>query len=151
MEFILDPPIGVGDLKLGMSREEMGIALQQFGTPKPFARGGGALGWTVQRPATIFTYCDDDGRTDAIEFGSPRRSGTDSVLYRDIDLFELPVKDVLSRLEAAGIAVTEEENGYSFTALDLVLALWRNGEPTDEDGMPKYFEAALIARPGYYG
>lgn len=38
----------------------------------------------------------------------------------------------------------------SSTAHDVLLALWRDGEPIDATGLPAYFESALIARPGYY-
>lgn len=150
MDFILDPPTGVGALKIGMAREEMGLALEQFGTPIPFARGGSPLGWRLERPATIFTYCDGNDRTDAIEFATPGRRSNDHVLFRGIDLFRATVAEVLDHLNQEGVEITEREGGYTFAAMDLLLSLWRNGEPCGPDGMPKYFEAALIARPGYF-
>jgi hypothetical protein len=47
--------------------------------------------------------------------------------------------------------VLDKDDGCSFTAPDLLLALWRPFapyEPDDEDG--RYFQSVLVAEPGYY-
>jgi hypothetical protein len=106
----------------------------------------------VHRSATVFVYVGDDGRVDGVEFANPARGlpADDQVCFRGIDLFGGQVEDVVREIEASGTKLSVEERGYSFTAYDLVLALWRNGEPSDDQGMPLYFESALIAAPGYY-
>ena len=44
-----------------------------------------------------------------------------------------------------------EEDGHSFTAPDLLLALWRSVVPEDDDDPEgRHFESVLVARPGYY-
>jgi len=60
------------------------------------------------------------------------------------------VQEVVERLRAVGVSIEVRENGSSFVAGELLLALWRDGGPASPDDKPLYFEAALIAMPGYY-
>lgn len=80
----------------------------------------------VQRPATVFVSCNKAGLVEAVEFGSPSfgEPADDAVMFRDIDVFATPVRDVVTRLRAAGIKVEESEGGYSYTAPELLLAFW---------------------------
>ena len=80
-------------------------------------------------------------------FGAPAE---DEVRYHDIDVFGIPAAEVVSALRALGEFVEEREAGSSFVAPNLLLGLWRDGGPEGPDGEPLYFEAALIAKPGYY-
>lgn len=152
VRFELTPPDGVGPIRIGMTREDAKKALGEWGEPEPFGRGNSPPGWIVRRPATVFVYCDDSGLVDAVEFGSPGHGGRslDQVSYEGVDVFGQRALDVVAQLRALGVAVTEAESGYSFTAEDLLLAFWRDGDPYDSDDMPEFFAAALVARPGYY-
>ena len=79
-------------------------------------------------------------------------AGGDQVVFDDVDVFIDEADAAIAKLEAKGIRLTEDDDGYTTRAPDVLLALWRNGEPSDEStGRPLYFESALIARPGYYG
>lgn len=70
--------------------------------------------------------------------------------YDGLNIFQTPAAELVDAL-ALKTEVLEEENGHSFTAPNLLIALWRPTlpeGPDDDDG--KYFEAVLIAKPGYY-
>ena len=60
------------------------------------------------------------------------------------------MQEVVERLRAVGVSIEVRENGSSFVAGELLLALWRDGGPAGTDDKPLYFEAALVAMPGYY-
>jgi hypothetical protein len=73
-------------------------------------------------------------------------------MFENVDLFVDPADVVVANLNAKGHGITHEENGFASTVPDVLLALWRDGEPRDEStGLPLYFESAMVARPGYYG
>jgi hypothetical protein len=73
-------------------------------------------------------------------------------MFENVDLFVDPADVVVASLSANGHAITHEQDGFTSTLPDVLLALWRDGEPRDEStGLPLYFESALIARPGYHG
>ena len=94
-------------------------------------------------------YLDADDRVEAIEFG--RADDTDdAVTYDGLDVFTMPAADLVAELRRH-TPVHEEEDGHSYTAPELLLAFWRPTTPEtpdDEDG--RFFESALLARPGYY-
>jgi hypothetical protein len=150
--FDLEPPRGVGPLLIGMTRTEALEVLRTWGEPEPFQRTAqDSLGWLVRRVATTFVYCDSCGIVEAIEFGSPGRGvvAGDRVMYRGIDLFATRAREVLQSLCLLGVEMYESERGSAFTAPDILLALWRYGEPYGEDGLPEFFESVLMAQPGY--
>lgn len=152
-------PEGVGPLRLGVSREQAGLELADWGQPRKFTRGVGFdredSDWMLSRSgATVFAYCDDGGSVDAIEFASPGHgvAGEDVVLFDDIDVFIEPADVVLDRLRSKGYRIVDREGRYSSDLPDVLLSLWRDGEPSDKaTGLPLYFESVLIARPGYGG
>jgi hypothetical protein len=152
-------PEGVGPLRLGVSREQAGLDLAAWGQPRKFTRGVGFdredSDWMVSRSgATIFVYCDEHGDVDAIEFGSPGHgvAGDDVVVFDDIDVFVEPADTVLGRLRVKGYRIVDRERGYSSDLPEVMLSLWRDGDPSDETtGLPLYFESVLVARPGYCG
>lgn len=138
-----------------MSREDATQVVATWGQCRPFRRSTESNeGLAVQRVATtVFVYCDDSGCVEAIEFSSPGHGveSEDQIVFEEIDLFVDMANAVLDRLRKVGLHVVDHENGISSTAHDVLLALWRDGEPIDDaTGLPAYFESALIARPGYY-
>jgi hypothetical protein len=157
MRFDLDPPYGVGALRIGMTREEARKALETLGQCRPFARHNSPPGWLVDRgrsgngTTAIFAYCDASGQVNAIEFGTPGfgTPAEDEIVYRDIDVFRSPVAEVVAAIRRLGEIVDEEEAASSFVAPNVLLALWRDGGPRGRDGRQLYFESAFIARPGY--
>ena len=136
-----------------MTREEARAALLRLGEPVAFSRTvDSPPGWIIQRNATVFVYCDQAGLVDSIEFGTTGygEESEDQVLFGDLDLFSTPVTEVLARLRSDGHRIEESESGLSHTLPDLLLGLWRDGGPEDADGLPRFYESALIAAPGYY-
>ncbi|MEV0809526.1 hypothetical protein [Micromonospora sp. NPDC050200] len=149
MEFVLDPPHGIGPLRLGMTAEEARAALETLGPLTPTAFGELAqhlpsgLGFSVG-----FGVGPARDRVNAIEVWRPHER--DVVRFRDVDVFGLPALEVVERLRChVDLAPNEDDDG--FTARDLYLALWRpfaaDDDPDEEQG--HFFQSVLLARPGY--
>lgn len=145
---------GCGAVCLGMARQAAGLALESWGECTPFRRGFGNEGWAVTRGTMMmFAYVDDIDRVNGIEFASPGRGvpADDHVVFDGVDLFADEADIVIANLKGRGWGVIESDDREEVTIPDVLLALWRFGEPEDEStGLPLYFESALIARPGYY-
>jgi hypothetical protein len=148
----LHPPLSAGPLKIAATGEDIVAAMRQFGEPQVFGRVAGERpGWCVHGPGGLFVsaYFDANDRAIAIELGRPTDPAI-SVTYDGIDIFRTPAVDVVAMLRRT-TTVLEKDDGCSFTAPDLLLALWRPFapyEPDDEDG--RYFQSVLVAEPGYY-
>lgn len=146
----LHPPETAGPLRIGATGHDTVDTLRQLGDPRAFCRTAGSRpAWAVHRPSglAIITYFDADDRVEAIEFGRPQRTDG-AVLYEGLDVFTTPAAGLIIQLRQHS-AVHEEEAGHSFTASNLLLALWRSvtpQSPDDQDG--RFFDSVLIARPG---
>ncbi|MBM0276024.1 hypothetical protein [Micromonospora tarensis] len=149
MEIVLDPPRGVGPLRLGMTADEARAALQTLGRLTPTAHGELAmhlpsgLGFSVG-----FGVGPTHGRVNAIEVWRPGER--DLVRYHDVDVFGLPAAAVVTRLRRhVDLVANEDDDG--FTARGLYLALWRpfaaDDDPDEEQGY--FFQSVFVARPGY--
>ncbi len=123
---------GLGPATLGMTRTEIGEILKTWGTPKAFSRGASEEpGLMLILPeVTIFAYCDQNGSVNAIELARPDDPDT-TVEFDHVDLSGSPADTVLAELQQRDHRVLVTENGYSATLPDVLLAFWRNGEPTD--------------------
>lgn len=150
MDFVLDPPRAAGPLRVGMSFDEAEQALRLiagYQPPRPgdrpnpgFAHYDSELSISVSR--------DRNGSVDAVEVYRPSRDVV--VLFRDIPIFNLPAEEVIERLSDI-TPIEVEDGGLRALATDLLLSLWRSVLPEgveDEDG--RYFEAVLVAAPGFY-
>jgi hypothetical protein len=120
------PNVGIGKVRLGMSREE--------------------AGWLCEAGMQI----DSSGNPPVVTFIQVAH-GTGAE-YRGVDLFDDPADDVvaaIARLERLDPAdYPPGKHSYLFPALNLIL--WR-GEVSDEPGDQGYtFQAASIHVPGYY-
>jgi len=149
MEFEIDPPRGVGPLRLGMTPDEARAALETLGPLTPSTQGALALNLPSGLGFSVgFGVGPTRDRVNAIEVWRPFER--DVVRYRDVDLFGLPAVEVVRRLgRYVGLAPNEDDNG--FTARELYLALWRpfasDDDPDDTQGY--FFQSAFVARPGY--
>ncbi|MGQ4599912.1 hypothetical protein [Nocardia sp. R6R-6] len=149
MEFVLDPPHGVGPLRLGMTPDEARAALETLGPLKPATHGEvalnlpGGLGFSVH-----FGAGPTGNKVNAIEVWSP--SEEDVVRYHSVDVFGLPALEVVERLRRH-IDLRENEDDDGFTSPERYLALWRpfaaDDDPDEAQGY--FFQSALVARPGY--
>ncbi|MGY0489489.1 hypothetical protein [Streptomyces sp. WG-D5] len=151
MEFVLDPPMGIGPLTIGMSRERADAALLSLRDLASISSSDRS-GQHVFRPSglMISVHCSA-GCLQAIELGRPAVA-TDIVRFRDVDVFGLPAAQVVRRLAEHTLIQEDEQDPASFTAPDLLLGLWRpfaaDDDPDEEQGY--YFNSVLVARPGYY-
>lgn len=152
MRFVLDPPHGVGNVRLGTSRSEVADVLRSYGEIEEFRRTPEAeLGWIVRAGGTtLFVYCDASGRVDGVEFARPADPLIDQVLLREINLCADPAGAVIDRLHQSGVDLRVDESGLAYTAQALLLGFWRHGGPEGPDGLPLYRESVLVARPDYY-
>jgi hypothetical protein len=150
MEFVLEPPVGVGPLRLGMTADEARSALQPLGRLAPESQGEFAL--TLPSGLRFSLGFGAAGptlnRVNAIELWRPCEH--DVVRYRDVDVFGLPAREVVERVRRHA-DLQEFESGCSFAALDLYLAFWRpfpaDDDPDEEQGY--FFQSVSIAQPGY--
>ncbi|MFH8477212.1 hypothetical protein [Streptomyces sp. NPDC018000] len=151
MNFELAPPIGVGPLHIGMSRREADSALQSLREPTDVSPSD-RPGQHIFRPSGLMISigCTRD-RLESVEFGRPSNS-SDAVLFRGIDVFALPAREVVRRMTALTTIAADPDDPASFVASDLLLSFWRpfeaDDEPDEEQGY--YFTTVLLARPGYY-
>ncbi|MBB2947660.1 hypothetical protein FB565_007431 [Actinoplanes lutulentus] len=147
MEFVLDPPHGVGPLRLGMTAEQARAALETLGPLSATAYGelalhrASGLGFSVG-----FGVGPTRDRVNAIEIWRPRED--DVVLFRDVDVFGLPALEVAARI-GRHLEILPQDDG--FASRDPYLALWRpfaaDDDPDETEGY--FFQSVLIARPGY--
>ncbi|MFE0177416.1 hypothetical protein ACFWZ2_34420 [Streptomyces sp. NPDC059002] len=151
MEFMLDPPLGIGPLAVGMPREQADAALLALRDPSSVSDSD-RPGQHIVRPSglMISIHCAG-GCLEAIELGRPT-TATDIVRFRDVDVFGLPATHVARRLGEHTAIHEDPEDPASFIAPDLLLSLWRpfaaDDEPDEEQGY--FFNSVLVARPGYY-
>jgi hypothetical protein len=151
MDFDLDPPRGVGPLRLGMPRAEANIALEQLRDVHELSPSDIA-GRHIFRPSGLMISigCQAD-RLIAVEFTRPQ-STIDRVRFQDVDLFTLSAREVIERLGALVRIEPNPDEPASVVAPDLLLSLWRafeaDDEPDEEQGY--YFNTVLVAQPGYY-
>ncbi|WP_406280304.1 hypothetical protein [Embleya sp. NBC_00896] len=151
MQIELDPPYGVGPIKIGMSMDEAEAALRELGgdlsgRTRGFAHFGTDL--------SIHVVSDKDGLVEAIELHRSEDDFADTVLCLGIDVFGTPVADV-TRLLGELTPIRVETEGASVVAPELLVALWQPflpGHADDDDvvGEGPYFRTALVAGPGYY-
>lgn len=151
MDLELDPPRGVGPLRIGMARVEANAALEQLREVDAVSASD-VSGRHIIRPSGLMVSigCMRD-RVQAVELSRPQ-TDADSVCFRGIDVFNLPARQVVERLRREIEIRQAEDDPASYCASELVLSLWRpfaaDDEPHAEQGY--YFSTVLVAAPGYY-
>lgn len=140
MKIDVSPLVGIGPVRLGMTREEVRAVL---GEPN-YAQGnreGFPLGLSVS-----FT---SDGR---VEFIESSRSDACVAYYCGVPVHGTPVEELIAHIsKSAEFDPNDPELGYSYIFKSLQLSLWRATvpeSPADEDG--RYFEAVGVGAPGYF-
>ncbi|MFC7218834.1 hypothetical protein ACFQLX_11725 [Streptomyces polyrhachis] len=151
MNFELVPPHGVGPLRIGMSRRDADIALESLRDLRDISTSDKA-GQHVFRPSGLMISigCMRD-QLEHVELGRPS-DASDVVCFRGIDVFGLPAREVVRQLSEVVAVVPAEDDPASFVASDLLLSFWRafEGDDDPDDVQGYYFNAVLLARPGYY-
>jgi hypothetical protein len=146
----LHPRFSAGPLDLAATGDEIIATMRQFGEPVVLCRvAGDRPGWGVEDPNGLFisAYFGADDRATAIQIGRPTNPVV-SVTYEGLDVFRTPAADLVEAL-GRRTRIRADEDGHSFTAPDLLLSLWRPAPEGPDDRERKYFEAVLIAKPGY--
>lgn len=141
--FQIQPGVGVGPVKLGMTRQEVHDA---FGEPESsYDEREGFLGG-------FFVDFDRTGRVEFIELAN---SVQFEALFEGKCLHQIPANEavrLVSRFDKHD--ETNREIGYSYIFLDLQLSLWRGTMPQqdqeDDDNDGRFFEAVGVAIPGYF-
>lgn len=154
MDFELEPPQRAGPFRIGDTADSATDAARHLGELIVVCRTAESSGgWAVHRPSglSIFIYFDDSDHLEAIEFGASPGTA-ERVMCKGLPIFDTPAEEVVQHLRRR-TTVTEspDERGYTFTATELQLGLWRGTvpeSPDDPDG--RYFESVLIAGPGYW-
>ncbi|MFI9781134.1 hypothetical protein ACIHCV_42055 [Streptomyces sp. NPDC051956] len=151
MNFELVPPIGIGPLRIGMSRDDATRALDSLSDVKEVSAADQA-GQHIFRPSGLMVSIGCmHNRLESVELGRPS-APSDLVGFRGIDVFGLPAREVVRRMAEVAAIEPADEAPASFVAADLLLSFWRpfeaDAEPDEEQGY--YFSSVLLARPGYY-
>lgn len=151
MDFHLDPPAGIGPLRIGMTRHAANTALDSLRDRSVISESD-VPGQHVFRPSglMISIHCTR-GLLEAVELGRPS-SAADRVLFRGVDAFALPAREVVRRVGEFTSVEEDPDDDASFVAPDLLLGFWRpfaaDDEPEEEQGA--HFSSVLLARPGHY-
>ena len=151
MDFGLAPPIGVGPLRIGMTRRSAGTVLDSLRDPSAVSESD-RPGQHIFRPGglMISIHCGRD-LLEAVELGRPS-TRTDRVVFRGLDVFTIPARELAQRMSEYTTIEADPDDPASFIAPDLLLSFWRpfaaDDEPDEEQGY--FFNSVLLARPGYY-
>jgi hypothetical protein len=138
--FQIQPGIGVGPVKLGMTRQEVHDALGKPDWSRDEREGflGG-----------FFVDFDQSGRVEFIELAKSKQF---KALFEHKCLHEVPADDaILFVSKFDKFDETNRELGHTYIFLKLQMSLWRGTMPEDEDDSDgRFFEAIGIAIPGYF-
>ena len=144
--FTIQPLVGIGPIKFGMSRNEVQAILAEFGQTQ-----------TVLRPPNTDCYFqnafqvsyDEAGEVEFIEFAS---SSDVRILFHEASLHELTAEDAVRFVsQFADYDKNHRDQGFTYIFPACQLSLWRSVLPADaddEDG--RHFEAVGIGKPGYF-
>ncbi|MGW7414346.1 hypothetical protein [Streptomyces sp. NPDC054863] len=151
MNFELDPPLGIGPLQIGMSREDANSALDSLRDLREVSAADQA-GHSVFRPGGLMISIGClHHRLECMEWGRPS-DPSDVVSFRGIDVFGLSAREVVHRMAEVTAIEPADDDPASFVAPELLLSFWRpfkaDDEPDEEQG--HCFSSVLLARPGYY-
>ncbi len=144
-EMRVEPGVGIGPVRLGMTHAEVRAAV-----PNREIKGQGSR-QRIPGLGLSLEYTDSDGVVAFIE--ADRGSGAK---YDGIEVFETPAEEVVAAIvQAAGLAPVDfppARHSYLFEGLRLVL--WRGTVPDDEqdadDEGGRLFQTVSVYAPGYY-
>ncbi|MET8102794.1 hypothetical protein ABZV29_41255 [Streptomyces sp. NPDC005236] len=137
MDFGLAPPIGVGPLRIGMTRQSANTALDSLRDLSAVSESD-RPGQHIFRPSglMISIHCTRD-LLEAVELGRPS-SQTDRVIFRGLDVFATPARELVQRMGEYTAIEADPEDPASFIAPDLLLSFWRpfaaDDQPEEEQG-----------------
>jgi hypothetical protein len=166
MRFDLFPHVGAGNIKLGMSRQEIRNILGEpdYSSEKSIFTFNDI---SLPQPAKdgyfeneLQITFDDNSKADFIEF-SGRGARHTKVYLNGLEVFRIPAPDLVRRIAETTkneIDNEDEEIPYSYTFPAIDLAVWRqvlpqkneSEEQISESDDGKYFWTIGIGIKGYY-
>ena len=147
LEYPVEALIGVGPVRLGMSRAQSRCAMGL--TPDPFQKGSSPILTDAYHDAAFQVFFDADDKVEYIELSS---HGPFVVTFKAVLVFELPAEDLVAFIaKDTPFDPDDWELGYSYIFPELELSLWRPTLPeSDQDEDSRYFRTIGIGRRGYY-
>ncbi|MFC4775902.1 hypothetical protein ACFO9Q_03805 [Paenibacillus sp. GCM10023252] len=130
---IIVPGVGIGPLKLGMSRGE---------AQEVFSHNS-----TLEFYASHMEY-DSDDKLIGMEISNPYGPSSLVLLYNGVDVFKTKAEALVSVIEEAAPYIRDgsSESGYGYIFRELQMSVWR--PVVDEEHLT--FATVAIASPGYY-
>lgn len=138
--FEIEPNVGVGPIKLGMSKAEV---IDILGKPE-FENN--------ERSAYLSGFMVDFDESNHVEFIELAKSDLFEATYKGINLHNVSAPQAVDHVCKFDVYDNNDpELGYSYVFKKLQLSLWRGTFPEsehDEDG--KYFESVAIGVENYF-
>ncbi len=147
MRFPIVPLQSVGDLRIGMTRDEvraiMGVE------PDAFAKIPNAKQLTDSfHDSCVQVFYDPDDRAEYIELS---RAPSIDPEFEGLHIFNTPATELVLRLGSETVFDSDPDlNPTEVTFPDLSMSLWRPCGDVTDDLDSKYFMTVGIGRPGYY-
>ena len=144
------PHVGVGPVKLGMTREEVHRVMP--GPCKSFPKGLNPEHETdAFHDGAFHVFYGGNGPN--VEYIELFREAGFRLLYRGLDVFAMPTGQTVAHVSGdAPFDPTDPELGYSYIFPDLDLSLWRPVLPeSPEDPEGREFSTIGVGVAGYYG
>ena len=146
-DYNVQPLVGIGPVRLGMSRDEVHFAMHARETP--FRKGATVTPLTDAFHQSAFQvfYARHAPIVEYIELS---RDADFRVLYRGLDVFAT-LADEIAAFIARDASYNREgrEFPYSYIFHELQLSLWRPVLPKDDES-GRFFSTIGIGRKGYY-
>jgi len=148
-DYTVQPFVGVGPVRLGMSRKEVRRVMPE--QPKPFRKGTAPKYETDAFHEDAFqVFYEGDHPT--VEYIELSRGSVVRAVYRDLDVFATPADEVVAHISRdSEFDQSDSEIPYSYLFRGLQLSLWRPTIPeSDADTDGRYFSTIGIGKRGYY-
>ncbi|WP_329622404.1 hypothetical protein OG357_19825 [Streptomyces sp. NBC_01255] len=154
MDLPIEPPHGVGPVRLGMTFDEAAAAVTPWGEPRlrPRARSGSLSASCAG--VGVEVLLEEENTVTAVELwwpGEGKETPT-RVLLDGQDVFRAPADAVLDHLAAQGRRVHDADGEDPFVA-GLSLGFTRRTSqevPRRPDGLPTCFTSVLVGGESYY-
>ncbi|WP_415894565.1 hypothetical protein ACMXYQ_08965 [Neptuniibacter sp. PT34_22] len=138
--FAIEPNVGVGPIKLGMSKAEV---IDLFGQPE-FENN--------ERTVYLSGFMVDFDELNHVEFIEVAKSDLFEATYEGINLHNVSASQAVEHVcKFDSYDNSDPELGHSYIFKKLQLSLWRGTLPEDEnDEDGKYFESVAIGVSNYF-
>lgn len=148
-DYIVEPFVGVGPVRLGMSRDEVCGAMRQ---PPRQLRKGAPSGPVIDAFHQCAFQVFYTGEQATVEFIELSRDGDFRAFYRELDVFSTPADEVVAFISRdARYDEAAREFPYSYIFRGLQLSLWRPVVPeSNMENQGRYFSTIGVGRKGYF-